>query len=222
MSTAAQDWLRTAPAGLAAMIRRMTWHSKVNWNAPDYIEAGEFGDDDEGKPKGDGREITERLEDVEAVSSLKSGYLNEPDGCRFHGLLIDLDVPAWLVPSSTQGHGHLYVDLHLNEDKLWPFLEAAAEIGLVEEGYVRACKSRGMTSLRAPWVRKGEERLPGTPEGRCRMTRHDHTARDDSATYRADLERAEGERASDWRSELPVRPAHDLCEFDPSDAEGLE
>ena len=51
--------------------------------------------------------------------------------------------------------------------------------------------------------------------------RHDHTTRDDAATYLADLDRAEAERASDWRSELPVRPAHDPCEWDPADSEGL-
>lgn len=156
--SAAQNWLRTAPPGLAAMIRLLTWHHKINWNAPDYIAAGEFG------PDGDGRATTDDLDAVEAVSSLKSSYAEEPDGCRFHGLLLDIDVPAWLVPSSTEGHGHLYVDLHLNEDKLWPFLAAAVEIGLIEEGYYNACKSRGMTSLRAPWVQKGEERPPVTPE----------------------------------------------------------
>ena len=38
------------------------------------------------------------------------------------------------------------------------------KIGLVEEGYVSACKSRGMTSLRAPWVKKGEEEPPDSPD----------------------------------------------------------
>lgn len=53
------------------------------------------------------------------------------------------------------------------------------------------------------------------------MTRYDHLTRDDAATYRADVERAEAERASDWRADLALRPAHDLCEWDPSDAEDL-
>lgn len=51
--------------------------------------------------------------------------------------------------------------------------------------------------------------------------RHDHATREDSAAFRTDVERAEAERASDWRADVPLRPAHDLCEFDPSDAEGL-
>ena len=53
------------------------------------------------------------------------------------------------------------------------------------------------------------------------MTRHDHLTRDDAATFLADLERAEAEAASDWRADLALRPTHDPCEFDPSDAEGL-
>lgn len=53
------------------------------------------------------------------------------------------------------------------------------------------------------------------------MNRWDLDAIEDSAAFRADVERAEAEWASDWRADLPLRPARDLCEFDPSDAEGL-
>jgi hypothetical protein len=150
----AADWLADAPAGLVDLMRRMTWHHKVNWNAPDYAEDGDH----------DSREVVDQLEAAEALSSqtgtspmLDLATLTTTDEPK-HMLAIDVDVPAWLLPSSTPGHSHLYVDLAISEGPLWAFLDAAAAIGLVEEGYVSACKSRGMTSLRAPWVRKGAER----------------------------------------------------------------
>lgn len=154
--TATNDWLKTAPAGLAALIHRLTWHHRVRWDAPDYVEDEAFGEG------GDGRKVTTDLTEAEAISSAYPDAIR-PEGDQYHALLLDLDVPAWLIPSTTEGHGHLYVQLAVLDEELWEFLEAAAKIGLVEEGYVSACKSRGMTSLRAPWVRKGEERPPGTP-----------------------------------------------------------
>lgn len=144
---AATDWLAQAPEGLANLIKRLTWHHKVRWEAPDYIEAGEWGDN------GDGREVTTDPEKVEAFSSKTGALFCTP----MHALVLDIDVPAWLVPSSTPGHSHLYVDLSVTEDDLWDFLDKAAAIGLVEVGYVSACKSRGMTSVRAPWIVKGQE-----------------------------------------------------------------
>ena len=159
--SAAADWVASAPAGFKAFMDRLTWHHQVAWDVPDYV-----GDDELG-PGGDGRRTTTDLEQVEAISSSwreqrpQNQHVDDAGNpVSRHGLLIDLDVAAWLIPSSTAGHGHLYVDLDLDERDLWEFLEAAAKIGLVEDGYVSACRSRGMTSVRAPWVRKGFERSP--------------------------------------------------------------
>jgi hypothetical protein len=159
----ASQWLASAPADLVALMRRMTWHHKVNWNAPDYIEADEFGTDAEGKPKGDGREVVDDIEKAEALSSqVPASHLTLPDDppeAREHVIAVDIDCPAWLIPSSTEGHHHLYA--RTTQPILWAdyvkWLDASVVIGLLEPGYVSACKSRGMTSLRAPWVRKGAE-----------------------------------------------------------------
>jgi hypothetical protein len=145
--------LKDLPGGLVRLMRRLTPHHKVKWNAPDYIEAGEWPDG-----QGDGREEAPDLEHAEAVSSkyTPDGWVTLANSDE-HALLLDLDVPAWLIPSSTPGHSHLFVDLRVQGKDLWDFLDLAAKIGLVEEGYVGACKSRGMTSLRLPWIKKGEE-----------------------------------------------------------------
>jgi hypothetical protein len=165
----ARDYLQLrAPLGWEDLFRRLTWHHRVNWNAPDYITEEEHPDGS------DGRATTTELDEVEAISSLYTeqdpwidfGSLEEVEPEPRHALLIDLDGPAWLIPSSTGGHGHLYAEVPggIPDDALWRFLDAAVEIGLVEEGYVGACKSRGMTSLRAPWIRKGEEPRPDAPQ----------------------------------------------------------
>lgn len=75
-------------------------------------------------------------------------------------LLLDIDVPAWLVPSSTPGHSHLYVDLTTDQEALVEFLAAARKIGLIQPGYEQMAKDRGFCSLRLPWVRKAEQPKP--------------------------------------------------------------
>ena len=71
-----------------------------------------------------------------------------------HLPVLDIDVPHKLVPSSTAGHAHLYVDVECDWDDYVAFLEAAAKIGLIEEGYYKASKHRGFTAVRKPGLKK--------------------------------------------------------------------
>lgn len=79
------------------------------------------------------------------------------DKVTHHKLLIDLDLPAKLVPSTTEGHFHLYVDHEIEKDAYFNLLNALVGAGLVEPGYVRASEARGYTALRLPWIKKEEE-----------------------------------------------------------------
>lgn len=130
--------------------RHLTLHKNVRWEMADYAVTD---------PATPDRDVTESIEDAEAVSSLISGKSSfaTPDG-GFHDVLIDIDHKATLIPSSTEGHFHLYIPLGCLWDDYLQFLKAAAVIGLVEEGYVSASESRGATSLRLPWIKKGQER----------------------------------------------------------------
>lgn len=74
-----------------------------------------------------------------------------------HAVLLDLDVPAWLIPSSTEGHGHLYADVSCSWRDYRRFLKAAAKVGLIEDGYASASIRRGHSALRLPWVRKVDD-----------------------------------------------------------------
>lgn len=73
----------------------------------------------------------------------------------YHRPVLDLDVPAFLVPSSTPGHSHLYIDRLLNWDAYRQLLTALGRAGIIEDGYVGASIARGHTAVRLPWVPKG-------------------------------------------------------------------
>lgn len=77
-----------------------------------------------------------------------------------HALLIDLDIPAWLVPSSTPGHSHLYVDVAIDEAAYFRLLDSLAECGVIQRGYAKSSQGRGGTALRLPWVKKPENSAP--------------------------------------------------------------
>jgi hypothetical protein len=74
-----------------------------------------------------------------------------------HTIMLDLDVPATLVPSSTPGHSHLYIDVPNRWETLCVLLDALVAAGVVEHGYAEASKARGFTALRLPWVPKQDD-----------------------------------------------------------------
>jgi hypothetical protein len=92
---------------------------------------------------------TDTLDSANLVSSIVA------DGSGLHRPVLDLDMPAYLVPSSTPGHHHLYIDHPMTWEAYVKLLEALADAGLLERGYVEASVRRGRTDVRLPWVRKG-------------------------------------------------------------------
>lgn len=77
----------------------------------------------------------------------------------WHLPVLDLDVPHRYVPSSTEGHGHLYLDTPLPWDAYVKLLRALSEAGILEYGYVDASIEKGATMVRKPGV------LKPAPEG---------------------------------------------------------
>jgi hypothetical protein len=78
-----------------------------------------------------------------------------------HTLMLDLDVPATLVPSSTEGHSHLYIDVEMTWDQVVAIMDALVAAGVVEEGYAKASKKRRCTALRLPGKTKADTPLAG-------------------------------------------------------------
>ncbi|MFY1688195.1 hypothetical protein [Plantactinospora sp. WMMB782] len=91
-------------------------------------------------------EFVADVEKANLITSMVSGRMHKP--------VIDLDLPARLVPSSTEGHFHLYIDQAVPWEAYVKLLEALADAGLVEPGYVRSSIARGFSAVRPPWVRK--------------------------------------------------------------------
>lgn len=109
-----------------------------------------------------GRPIGEWLQDAEIAAHIMrlldlgepSVSTNYPTGKRTFGWIIPEG--AVIVPSSTEGHAHLYLSNRLVDPAYMVLLVALARVGVLEPGYVRAAVGRGMSAGRLPWVRKGD------------------------------------------------------------------
>jgi hypothetical protein len=107
--------------------------------------------------------ITDQVHEANSVcSDQRIGYQfgwNKDDTITWdptntHKLMIDIDVPAYLLPSSTPGHSHLYIDKDMDKEEWLALLIALRNAGIIESGYVGASIQRGYTALRLPWVSK--------------------------------------------------------------------
>ena len=118
--------------------------------APRTLHTVEFTDSYPGNEP----EMVNDIAKANLISSIDPG--TQPGDPATHRPVLDLDFPAALVPSSTPGHFHLYLDVEISDDDYWRMLYALADAGVLEHGYVRACQSRGFTSVRLPWIKKAE------------------------------------------------------------------
>jgi hypothetical protein len=74
----------------------------------------------------------------------------------WHAPVLDLDIPCEYVPSSTPGHGHLYIDRQMTLPQYVKLMEVLVEVGIVEKGFLYSLEQRGFTCVRLPWVTKPE------------------------------------------------------------------
>lgn len=108
------------------------------------------------------REPAKDIAEANISTSIRED-IGDPHAQPVHALLIDLDIPAWLVPSSTPGHSHLYVDVAIQQDAYFRLLRALAECGVIQHGYAASSIARGGTALRLPWVKKSTTSAPTPP-----------------------------------------------------------
>lgn len=71
-----------------------------------------------------------------------------------HAPAIDLDIEAALIPSSTEGHSHLYINHELSWKQYRRLLRVMRDVGLIQDGFYYSAIRRGSTLLRLPHVRK--------------------------------------------------------------------
>jgi hypothetical protein len=146
--------------GLEDLLRSRRLFANVRWQ--DYTPDGQAD-----------REDVDELSIAEAASSQLALDTEK------HAIMFDIDVPAtldgqwfkaqvgddvfvwstqgmpaWLIPSSTEGHSHLYVQCNLPWEVVSRILRQFTEAGVVERGYRQVSEKRGFTALRLPWIRK--------------------------------------------------------------------
>ena len=94
---------------------------------------------------------TDDLRRAEIITSEVTGH---DKGEPIHKVILDIDMNAALIPSSTDGHFHLYIDKELTWSKYEKLLTVLAEVGIIEKGYAGVSKSRKHTAARLPWIKK--------------------------------------------------------------------
>lgn len=71
-----------------------------------------------------------------------------------HYPMIDLDVSHALIPSSTPGHAHLYINVPLASSEYRNVLVALRAAGIIQQGILDQFDTHGATFLRLPDVKK--------------------------------------------------------------------
>lgn len=82
------------------------------------------------------------------------------DNPLMHAPTLDIDVPCYLVESTTPGHFHLYIDVAMRWEQYAQLLVAMRKAGILNAGYVDLSLQRGATHLRKPEVHKEPEDTP--------------------------------------------------------------
>lgn len=98
-------------------------------------------------------EDPERVKSEHGYATLVSSKL--PDGN--HMPVIDLDLPCMLVPSSTSGHFHLYINQEMSWGQFLNMLQMMTDAGVVQPGFNRFTRERGQAFVRYPGVTKDNE-----------------------------------------------------------------
>lgn len=118
--------------------------ARLRFNSTTLRDDSEFVEGEEG-------ELTEHP-DGDLISS-KLGW--KQDGEAMHAPALDLDVPHTYVPSSTEGHGHLYIDVALTWPQYVELLEVLERCGIIGPGFLMHSLRQGLSTLRKPGLHKG-------------------------------------------------------------------
>ena len=85
-----------------------------------------------------------RLEDALVVSSLCYNGMHAP--------VLDIDFAAQLVPSTTDGHFHLYFDKKMSWEQYKRLLHALFEAGIIQKGFLDMSLHRGQSMTLLPGI----------------------------------------------------------------------
>lgn len=78
-------------------------------------------------------------------------------GTKLHAPILDLDFPHEYIPSTTPGHGHLYLNVPISRWRMFFMLWGLYVGGVIEKGHFVWSVRRGGTFMRLPWIKKTPE-----------------------------------------------------------------
>lgn len=94
-----------------------------------------------------------------AANLISSVFYQDGDEV-YHRPVLDIDMDAWLGPSTTPGHYHLIIDKPMKQEAYEKLLEALVEAGILQQGIIDLQWNKdGLTALRVP----GEKKTVGSP-----------------------------------------------------------
>lgn len=116
------------------------------------------GDSSQGDDTED-RYVVDRDADYNLIGStvgVPVGWHPYPEAV--HMPVLDIDHMCHLYPSETEGHFHLYIDVPISWEDYEKVLAVLGEVGILEPGYVSACKSRKASFVAPfPWKHKEDD-----------------------------------------------------------------
>lgn len=120
------------------MLRRTYWFKKLS--PVDDSNSSNFESPGERVP------FEEAAGNANLVSSLLEDGRHMP--------VLDIDVPHKLVPSTTPGHSHLYINVSMDWGDYHHLLTVLQAKGIIEKGFVDSSLHKKMTQVRLPHIRK--------------------------------------------------------------------
>jgi hypothetical protein len=106
-------------------------------------------------PKEEKRVEVVNLKDANLIGSRE--VISYDNTREYHWPVLDLDFPCDLIPSSTEGHYHLYLDKRLTWEQYEKVLKVLGEVGILEPQFVKWAMERKQTQVRIPGQTKAEE-----------------------------------------------------------------
>lgn len=85
---------------------------------------------------------------AEPEANAVSSVLDTRNGKVLHAPALDIDLSCKLIPSSTEGHFHLYIDKPMTWKSYQRLLTVLADVGILERGYAEVSTRQEMTILR--------------------------------------------------------------------------
>lgn len=93
---------------------------------------------------------------IETANLITSKAEEYPYGTEYHRPVLDIDFEARLIPSSTPGHYHLYLDKLIPKQTYMNLLTVLKQAGIIQHGFADAAEQRGASSVRLPWIMKDD------------------------------------------------------------------